>query len=388
MFSTCLYTVKGIVMNTGTIIYAGGFELPDKNAAAHRVTANGKIFSSLGYRVVYLGTVSGGVHFDGIRQSSYSADTFEEEHPEGTAQWIAQTVDLRNLKAVADKYSDVRMVIVYNVPYLYFRLAKAFFSKRGIKVVYDCTEWSTYSVGNALKRTIKRADEYLIENRLGKKADGLIVISEMMRKKYASHPRLLVLPPLVDISDPVWNQSVSRGDGIFEFCFAGSVGGAKESIDAILGAFSGIAAEKTRLRIVGITKDEFINKYPDKKELTENSAVVFMGRVPHDEAVKTVLSCDCYIFIRVSDKRNNAGFPTKFVEATTCGVPLITTGVSDIRGFVSDNSIILDNADEKGIAGAMLAMINGSDSKKRPLCGTFHYAGYIGRCRDWLESFE
>ena len=39
----------------GTIIYYGGFSLPDKNAAANRVVSNGKIFKALGYNVVFLG---------------------------------------------------------------------------------------------------------------------------------------------------------------------------------------------------------------------------------------------------------------------------------------------------------------------------------------------
>ena len=42
-------------MAKGTIIYMGNFALPDKNAAAHRVMINGKIFKDLGYRVAYLG---------------------------------------------------------------------------------------------------------------------------------------------------------------------------------------------------------------------------------------------------------------------------------------------------------------------------------------------
>ena len=36
-----------------TILYIGGFELPDKNAAAHRVVANGKALRELGYSVVF-----------------------------------------------------------------------------------------------------------------------------------------------------------------------------------------------------------------------------------------------------------------------------------------------------------------------------------------------
>ena len=39
----------------GTILYVGGFELPDWNAAAHRVVANAMIFRAIGYRVLLLG---------------------------------------------------------------------------------------------------------------------------------------------------------------------------------------------------------------------------------------------------------------------------------------------------------------------------------------------
>ena len=37
----------------GSIIYYGGFALPDKNAAANRVVSNGKLFDSLGYKTIF-----------------------------------------------------------------------------------------------------------------------------------------------------------------------------------------------------------------------------------------------------------------------------------------------------------------------------------------------
>ena len=40
-------------MSKGSIIYIGGFELPDKNAAAHRVLNNAKIIRELGYEVFF-----------------------------------------------------------------------------------------------------------------------------------------------------------------------------------------------------------------------------------------------------------------------------------------------------------------------------------------------
>lgn len=36
-------------------VYVGGFEMPDKNAAAHRVMNIGKILNNIGKSVVYIG---------------------------------------------------------------------------------------------------------------------------------------------------------------------------------------------------------------------------------------------------------------------------------------------------------------------------------------------
>ena len=37
-----------------TILYVGGFALPDENAAAQRVVANAKLFSEMGYNVAFI----------------------------------------------------------------------------------------------------------------------------------------------------------------------------------------------------------------------------------------------------------------------------------------------------------------------------------------------
>ena len=43
------------MVNKGTIIYAGMFELPDEDAAAHRVHGISKILIELGYKIVFIG---------------------------------------------------------------------------------------------------------------------------------------------------------------------------------------------------------------------------------------------------------------------------------------------------------------------------------------------
>lgn len=42
-------------MHRNKILYIGGFELPDKNAAAQRVVSNAKLCRDLGYEVTLIG---------------------------------------------------------------------------------------------------------------------------------------------------------------------------------------------------------------------------------------------------------------------------------------------------------------------------------------------
>lgn len=375
-------------MSKGTIIYVGHFELPDKNAAAHRVVTSGKILRELGFRVVYLGTVRD-EYFDGIRQSDFSNDVFEESYPNSTKKWIKSIFDAKNIRAVVDKCSNVKMIILYNVPYITLRAVKKEFRGTGIKIVYDCTEWNSYAEGSFIKRWYKKLDEFQIRHFLGSKTDGLILISSLMFNKYKkSNKNILILPPLVDLDDNIWNQQRIKHDNRFEFCFAGSIAN-KESLDQIVNAFDLLKEQKAYLRIVGLDKDMFVSSYPDCKAVIDRNddRICFMGRLSHEETVKYVLSCNCYIFIRESTRRNNAGFPTKFVEAYSCGIPIITTDVSDVKKYSDkcDRVVLLENTSVNGILVAMNNILNKHifDKDNKELDKTFDYRNYVEESRNW-----
>ena len=138
---------------------------------------------------------------------------------------------------------------------------------------------------------------------------------------------------------------------------------------------------------MGITKQDFDKLYPGKK-VSDESNVSFLGKQTHKDTIKYVLNSDCYIFIRTSDRRNNAGFPTKFAESFTCGCPIITTDVSDIKAYISlsSGSVVLDNTDLTNIHNAMIKVFkNKKDQNKRALKTDFYYAEYIEKTKQWLE---
>ena len=370
-------------MYKGTIIYMGNFELPDKNAAAHRVMNNGKIFKELGYRVAYLGTVRD-EHFSGVRLSVYDTDIYEEAYPCGIKQWVNHIFDISNISAVAEKYDDTCLIITYNVPFATFKAVKKYFLKKNIKVAYDCTEWNSFAEGALPKRLYKKFDEKQIRNKLSKKCKDIIVISKLMESKYKG-ANLLRLPPLVDIEDSIWNQSKAKKSDTFEFCFAGTTGN-KEKLNVIVSAFAKTDRKDLRLRIIGTEKENYINEFPEHKLLLDNeSRINFMGRLSHEDTVKHILNCSCYIFIRESTTRNEAGFPTKFAEAFTCGVPIISTDVSDIKDFADDKVILLNNTDETAVSNS----INEACKKFKNcynLRNSFDYRKYISESQKWLED--
>lgn len=372
-------------MSKGTILYVGNFELPDKGASANRVMSNRKLFQSLGYRVVMLGVVH--EEFPGIRISCYEGDIYEEACPQSTRAWAEHLVSTKNMEALAEQCGDVRMIILYNAPYVLFRRCYSRFHKKNIKVCYDCTEWTTVTEGSFVKRFVKKLDGGLIRRRLEKKTDGLIVISSLMKRTYQKVRHLLLLPPLVDVTDSIWHQTPGHCPEKFEFCFAGMLDGNKDSLDKIVEAFARIKGENAVLRIIGVTKEEFLAYYPDKMKFLSES-VIFMGKLTHEKTLYYVNGCGCYIFIRQSDLRNNAGFPTKFAEAYTSGKPLIATDISDIRSYMDQSrGLILENLDISNIAEAMEEVMEHSELYQRnSLDPSFHYLSYRSDAKEWIEG--
>lgn len=371
-------------MSKGTIIYYGGFTLPDKSASANRVVSNGKIFSALGYRTVFVGVAEDS--FDGLRPVRGQENMFEQAHPTSTSQWLKHMLSVEHIVTLANRYGDVHRVILYNVPMPTLIKAKKVFSKRSIEVSYDCTEWTKDTDGSLPKRIFKAFDEIFISNFAHKAADSMIAISSMMEKKYKSAKKLIVLPPLIDVNDGIWHQQPESHEGIFEFCFAGIPDGNKESLDKVVEAFCNIRENNVRLRIIGITESDFHSIYPDCTISSDRSDdIVFMGRLSHRDTVRYILGCDCYIFIRRSDKRNNAGFPTKFAESFTCGVPIITTDVSDVGEYIikSGRGTLLKDMTTDNIYNAMLCQI-GNRQKQKELDYSFHYESFIRPAEKWL----
>ena len=373
-------------MAKGTVLYVGNFELPDKGASANRVVSNAKLFDSIGYQTVLLG-VSKDKTCNDIRplQNDCRLMMYERPYPVSMKMWFGHMYSAEYIERMIKLHEDIVLVILYNMPFSALKAAKKACKGKSIKVAYDCTEWADVTDGNAVKRFVKKHDEKLIRNKLADAADGLIVISSMMERQYQGCKAMVKLPPLVDVEDEIWHQQPVPHDG-FEFCFAGMLDGQKDSLDVIVKAFAMIFDEQTKLRIIGVEKDEFKSVYPAAVDALNQcgDSIIFMGIQSHFDTIRYVLGCDCYIFIRPADTRNNAGFPTKFAEATICGVPMIASRVSDVAAFANDNTIFIDSLDEHKIAEAMKK--ENIKTIPKEINTTFDYRNYQDRLSQWTAA--
>ena len=373
-------------MAKGTVLYVGNFELPDKGASANRVVSNAKLFNSIGYQTVLLGVTKDKACTD-IRplKNDFGLMMYERPYPVSMKMWLGHMYSSEYINKMIKLHEDIVLVILYNMPFSALKAVKKACKGKHIKVAYDCTEWADVTDGNAVKRFVKKRDEKLIRNKLADVADGLIVISSMMERQYQGCKAMVKLPPLVDIEDSIWHQQPEQHEG-FEFCFAGQLDGLKESLDLVVKSFASVCDKRTKLRIIGVEREDFKKIYPEViNELAQcGNNVIFMGRLTHEETIRYVLGCDCYLFIRYSNIRNNAVFPTKFAEATTCGASVITTDVSDIKIYENEKTIILDYVNTEIISAAMKAVKNKINTKEN-MKNTFDYRQYKSEAVTWLN---
>lgn len=312
---------------TRTILYVGGFVLPDGNAAAQRVVANAKLFSNVGYKVAfinYLGKVST------PRKTEYFG--FEcFEFPK--SEWdIASRMDVDRIEEILEARRDIRLVVAYNYPALSLTRLIRVCRQKEVLCIGDVTEWYRARDVAFPKSLLKYIDTTIRMRFLQPRMDGLIVISSYLQNYYGSRIPTILLPPLVDISEDKWLPlSMVSHDGL-ALVYAGKPSKTKERLDLITEAVIDQPDNvNVRLDIVGVTTDEFAQIYG---YTVDDNRVVFHGRVSHEEALNYVKRADYSVIVRDDNRVTRAGFPTKFTESISCGTPVICNDNSDLKIWV------------------------------------------------------
>lgn len=318
--------------NEGTIIYIGGFELPDKNAAAHRVLSNGKGFKDIGFKVVFIGVnknISVSEPQKKVIDSKFNIqgfDCYSIKYPTTKKDWYKYLTDITYIKEVCSEYNDIRAIIAYNFASVALKKLIQYCKNKNFCLIGDCTEW--YSAkGKGLKYfAIKSLDTFFRMRILHKKLNGLIVISDYLKNYYKKCKNVYFIPPLVDLCEKKWKKKCKKKcEDIkkLKFVYAGSPG-RKDNIKYLIHLVKTVNIPY-ELYIIGIKKEDFIfGKDNEFLTLDVDSNIKILGQLSHLETIEYIKSSDYTIFFRDAHRVTKAGFPTKFVEGVSSGTTVIT----------------------------------------------------------------
>lgn len=328
------------------ILYIGGFELPDKNAAAHRVLSMSKSFKQYGNKIFFLG-ISKSIEEERIKKSSLKDKVgveFYRKYPDNIKEWFNYLTSIKEIKKVISD-NNIDVVIAYNYPSISLFKLLQYCRRNKIKLVADCTEWYVPK-GSLLFRLIKGFDSNFRMKFVHPRLDGLIVISDYLFNYYKNkNSRIIKVPPTVDLAEEKWNVK-SKLDETRTLIYAGTPGGKqKDHLGKVIQALKEIKEEYC-LKIFGITKEEYDKVWFETPvdNLINEKKLQFLGRVTNKEVIENIKKAYFSIFIREDNLVTKAGFPTKFVEAISSGTPVLTNRCSNVEDFFEEykNGIWLD----------------------------------------------
>jgi glycosyltransferase involved in cell wall biosynthesis len=334
-----------------TILYIGGFILPDRNAAAQRVLNNARIFRSLGYRVVLIG-VNPDRPYD---RTLYHADAgdagleaWETGYPAGQRQWFDMVRAVWPVTWLVEQGAlapaDVAAVICYNHPAIAQRRIARLARSWGAKAIADCTEWYAERAWNGPANIVKNLDVLLRMHRVNPRMDGIITISPFLTDHYrgAGVP-VVEIPTLIEAAEapaaapdpqiaPMALVAVASG-----FQPGVTADQIHDRIDWIIELLAEVEQRggQFKLTVAGVDAEGFLSVFPALRPRLEQlgERVVFAGRVPRREILR-LYDQAAFSFVQRKETRVTlAGFPTKYSESVTHGTPVIINALPSVRAY-------------------------------------------------------
>lgn len=373
------------------VLYIGAFELPDKNAAAHRVIGNSKVLEKIGYEVYLAGFTKKNDSSDFQTYKTSSIKYFNINRPNTILNWISLVLSLNDVIRKVGK--PVNTIIAYDFPSIGLIFLWIISKFKGIRLIGDCTEWYDLESKNIVG-LIKKMDVALRMHVINKYLPGLIVISDFLNNYYAnSKTNVINIPPLVDLTDPMWSPESAFNNSIV-ITYAGipfslTDNNIKDRVDLVLPALNHLKGKgfSFNFKIIGCDINMFLKRFPNLKSEVENleQNICFLGKCSHNKVLSELKQSDFSIFVRDEKRSTKSGFPTKYVEAVSCGVPVITNTNNNLNKYLVDNynGFFIDISSTDSIVSSLERILSLDRSnitrikKNVTSARNFHYTNYI-----------
>lgn len=367
------------------VLFWGHFELPDKNALAHRVKANAEICKALGYKIILVGYSK---DVDSIKKTIKEDNWIEYEipYPATLRDWIKTEKNYRVVDKIIAESDEMRCkaVIVNAVGPNNTKGLIRLLKKKNIPLVMDIVDDFVYSK-KSISEYIKSIRDKMMHSIVDRKILNIICISNYLQSKY-KFKNTVVIPSLTYDADPRFRfgQEYEATEQI-RVCYAGNPGrkGFKDRIDWCVKAFIASNVANSIMEIYGVTEKEFTTDFP---EIELNSKITFMGRKSNKECISAIKKADFFTFAREDNQITKAGFPTKFSECMAIGTPVITTPTSNLTDYLLNgvNGYCAESCSYDGFAKVMSMALHTNKEQRRDM----HTKRYSLDESNWREAFK
>ncbi|RIV76040.1 glycosyltransferase [Pelagerythrobacter aerophilus] len=333
-----------------TIIYVGGFELPDRNAAAQRIRNNARVFRSLGYRVVLVGVSRARAYDRTLHPADNGGDdveAWEIGYPHQRSHWFDHIRSDWLLRALTKQgivtASEVSAVICYNYPAVAQMRIARLARRWGAAALADCTEWYARRPWTSPANIIKNLDVPLRMHCVNRRMDGLITTAPFITAFYRPTGLPMVeIPTLMEGPEGEGvTESLGRPMPLFAVASGFAEGARAESIhdriDWILELLDGAAAlgADFRLQVAGVDRSRYLSVFPRHRILLDRlgERVELLGRLPRNEVLRLLQESAFAFVLRHESRVTLAGFPSKYSEAISFGTPCIINAVPSVSAY-------------------------------------------------------
>lgn len=390
------------------ILYIGSFRLPNQDAAAARVLNVARALCAAGHEVSFISWGGTQREEDKCSDGIFWVDGFPYKVTNELPQPGMSFTEKLHIRLQQGKTTkrflkewpeSIDVIITYNNSLC--RWLIPFCKKHGLKLINDITEWYAY---NELKPTDWLGYAYDMHCRQ-KRVMNKIVISSYLDHFYKDTHNIVV-PATCDASDKKWYQvsdvaksNAGQYDGI-TLIYAGTPA-RKDAVHYVINAVNAIANEggKIRFLIIGITKEQYIERYKDLlKEKELNDSIKFLGRVSQDDVPSYYALSDFMVLLRESNRKSNAGFPTKFSESFTSGTPVIANLTSDIGLYLKDGEtgyVVAEPSEDaiyrtlkENVLPLKREEIEEMKQRVREEAKRLDYHAYIEPLRDFMDNLK
>lgn len=348
-----------------TIAYIGLFEFPYGQAASKRVLGNIKLLHSIGFEVLvgHGGTESHSqVKIDDYEINCYGLNELFKGKSNALKLYNHifnsgnNTIDWLSKLGTKPSY-----IICYGGYYTYSKKILDYCKNNNIKLVFDIVEWyePTQMMGGKygfFYNSFLLAFKYIYPN-----ADGVIIISNNLREVFSNNISV-VIPPLDALIDTNDISYLEKKE-VLSLVYAGSIGN-KDYLGDVIKVVDRLSLNHSiSFSIYGPTENEIKIKFGF---VEIPNAVTIFGKVDQEIINECILESDFTIFIRPDTHCNRYGFPSKFVESLSLGVPVATNLTSDLHLYLKDahNGFIIPGITESDIEVTILKMLDLSNDEK------------------------